>query len=90
MAANTEIDTTAAGTGLASEAESRAQVLAASGVTLPVGTYVMGTNALGEGLVTAHLAGMTTRVTSGAAAAAASVTAYEATEDANAAALKTT
>ncbi|WP_006246570.1 hypothetical protein [Mycolicibacterium tusciae] len=89
MAAKTEIDTTATADGLASEAASRAEAIAAGEVTLPVGNYVAATNALGAGLVAGRLAIVGTRVAGGARAAVDSVASYEATEGANATALTT-
>ena len=90
MAAKTDIDTTATAEGLASQAASRTEAVMAGEVMLPVGNYVAATNALGASLVAGHLAIVGTRVVSGACAAVDSVDRYEATEEASAAALKTT
>ena len=89
MAASTDIDPGATGTGLAASAASRMNAVAASAVTLPQGLYVGATNTLAEGLIAARLSDLSTRVSFGAGTAQASMSSYEATEEANAAALKT-
>ena len=89
MPARTQIDTEAAGTGLAASAQSRSTAIAGTDITLPQGLYVSATNALAAGLVAARLADLSARVTVGAATAQSSVTTYEATEQSSAASLRT-
>jgi hypothetical protein len=89
MAASTDIDPDATGTGLAASAASRTNAVAAGAVSLPQGLYVSATNTLAEGLIAARLADLSTRVAFGAGTAQASVSSYKTTEEANAAALKT-
>jgi hypothetical protein len=89
MPARTQIDTEATASGLAASAQARLTAIAGTDITLPQGLYVSATNALGAGLIAARLADLSTRVTKGAAAALISVVTYEATEQANAATLKT-
>lgn len=89
MPARTQIDTEATGTGLAASAQSRSTAIAGTDITLPQGLYVSATNALAAGLVAARLADLGARVTAGAATAQSSVATYEATEQANAASLRT-
>lgn len=89
MAAKTHIDTEATASGLAAAAQARLTAIAGTDITLPQGLYVSPTNALGAGLIAARLADLSTRVTTGAAAAATSVAMYESTEQANAATLTT-
>ena len=88
MAASTDIDPEATGTGLAASAASRASAVSVSDVYLPTGLYVGATNALAQGLIAARLADLSRRVTLGANAAQASVTSYKATEEANTTGLK--
>jgi hypothetical protein len=89
MAARTDIDPEATSAGLAAAAESRAGAVAGSAVSLPRGVYVGATNVLAEDLIAERLSALSTRVVYGAGAASASVTSYQATEEANAKALET-
>lgn len=89
MPAKMEIDTEATRTSLAAEAEIRATAIAGTDITLPQGLYVSATNTLAASLIAARLANLSTRVACGATTAQSSVTTYEATEQANAAPLRT-
>lgn len=89
MSARMQIDPEPTGTSLAASAQTRSAAIAGTDITLPQGLYVGATNALAAGFIAASLADLEGRVIAGAAAAASSVAAYQATEQANAATLRT-